>query len=350
MRLVECVPNFSEGRDRSVIEAIAAAITGVAGVSLLDVDSGAGTNRTVYTFVGSPEDVSDAALEAARTAAGLIDMSRHTGVHPRLGALDVCPIVPLSGVSMEECVHAARALGRRLAAELRIPVYFYEHAAAREDRRSLAVVRSGEYEGLERRLADPAWAPDCGPAVFNPRLGATVVGAREILIAYNVNLDTREPRLAREIAAHIRASGRLARDPQGAVVVNGDRPVRIPGRLEAVRAIGWYIEEYQQAQVSVNLLNYKVTPLHAVLEAVREEAVKRGLRVTGSQLVGMTPLEPMLDAGRFYRGERGTAPPASERELIDTAVRAMGLDQLAPFVPDRKIIELALRAAAGVGG
>jgi glutamate formiminotransferase/formiminotetrahydrofolate cyclodeaminase len=327
-RLVECVPNFSEGRDATVIEAIAAAIRAVNGVTLLDVDPGADTNRTVYTFVGSPEAVSEAAIRAAHKAAMLIDLSGHRGAHPRIGALDVCPIVPVSGVTMDECVQAARALGGRLGEELQIPIYFYEYAATREERRSLADIRAGEYEGLAAKLADPAWAPDCGPATFNPRLGATVVGAREFLIAFNVNVNTRDKRLAHEIALAVRESGRRNK----------------PGRLKAVRAIGWYIEQYRQAQVSINLLNYTITPLHVVFETVREEAERLGLLVTGSELVGMTPLQPMIDAGRFFLRKQRKSTGAPEYELVEMAVRSLGLDQLAPFVVEKKIIEYAVRA------
>lgn len=335
---MECVPNFSEGRDGAIIDAIANAIASVGGVKLLAVDPGAKPNRTVYTFVGSPGDVSEAAVRGAHQAARLIDMSRHEGAHPRIGALDVCPIVPVSGVTLDDCAGIARSLGRRIAEELHIPVYFYERAATRDGRRSLANIRAGEYEGLERKLADPAWQPDCGPAVFNRKLGATVVGAREFLIAYNVNLNTHDKQLAHEIALAIRESGRAK---AGA-----------PGRLKAVRAIGWYIDRYQQAQVSVNLLDYKVTALHEVFEAVREEAARLGLLVTGSELVGMTPLSPILQAGRYYSEKQGRPPAsrfdaaASERELVDLAIRSLGLDQLAPFDADKKIVEYAMRPQA----
>lgn len=343
-RLVECVPNFSEGRNRAVIEAIADAIRGVADVKLLDVDPGADTNRTVYTFVGPPEAVAEAAVKSAHRAYELIDMSKHHGAHPRIGAMDVCPIVPISEVTMDECVEIARGIGRRIGDELQVPVYFYEYAATSEERRSLAHVRTGEYEGLERKLQDPAWAPDAGPARFDPRFGAPVVGAREFLIAYNVNLNTRDRKLANDIALDIRENGRLKRDAQGNVVVdeNGHQ-VRDPGRLKAVRAIGWYIDQYRQAQVSINLINYKVTPLHGVFETVREEAEKRGLIVTGSELVGLMPLQPLLDAGRFYLLKQGKSAGAPEREVVEVAIRSLGLDQLGPFDPEKKIIEYQFR-------
>ena len=343
-KLVECVPNFSEGRNRAVIDAIAGAISSVSDVKLLDVDPGADTNRTVYTFVGTPEGVAEAAFQAAARALELIDMSVHSGAHPRIGAMDVCPIVPISDVTMDECVEIARAIGARIGTELQLPVFFYEYAATSEARRSLADVRAGEYEGLSRKLQDPEWAPDCGPAVFNPRFGATVVGAREFLIAYNVNLNTRDRRLANEIALTIREGGRLKRDARGNPVTDEHgNQVKVPGRLKAVRAIGWYIEQYRQAQVSINLTNFKLSPLHVVFETVREEAERLGLVVTGSELVGLTPLEPMREAGRFYLRKQGKSAGAPERELVELAVRSLGLDQLADFDPDKKIIEYQFR-------
>jgi len=345
--LVECVPNFSEGRDRSVIDAISRAISGVSGVRLLDVDAGADTNRTVYTFVGAPDAVSEAAFRAAVAASELIDMSKHEGAHPRMGALDVCPIVPISGVTMEQCVATAQALGRRLAEALALPVYFYEYAATRPERRNLADIRAGEYEGLREKLAKPEWAPDAGPSAFNERLGASVVGAREFLIAYNVNVNSRDQKLANEVALNIREAGRLKRDAKGQVVTDAQgRELRVPGRLKAVKAIGWYIEQYRQAQVSINLLSYRTTPLHEVFETTREEAAKLGLVVTGSELVGMTPLEPLLEAGRFYVQKQGRSAGLPERELVEIAVQSLGLAQLSPFDPDKRIIEYAVRVAA----
>jgi glutamate formiminotransferase len=343
-RLVECVPNFSEGRNRAVIDAIAEAIKGVAEVKLLDVDPGADTNRTVYTFVGPPDAVSNAVLKAARRAYELIDMARHHGAHPRMAAMDVCPIVPVADVTMDECVEISRGIGRRIADELQVPVYFYEYAATSGARRSLANIRAGEYEALEQKLQDPAWAPDAGPARFDPRFGAPVVGAREFLIAYNVNLNTRDRKLANEIALNIRENGRVARDAAGQPVVDEHgRQVKRPGRLKAVRAIGWYIEQYRQAQVSINLINYKTTPLHEVFETVREEAEKLGLIVTGSELVGLMPLQPLIDAGKFYLRKQGKSAGAPEREVIETAIRSLGLDQLAAFDPDKKVIDLQFR-------
>ncbi len=343
-RLVECVPNFSEGRNRAVIDAIADAIKGVADVKLLDVDPGADTNRTVYTFVGPPDAVADAALKAAQKAYDLIDMAKHSGAHPRMGAMDVCPIVPISEVTMEECAEIARGIGRRIARELNLPVYFYEYAATSDARRSLAHIRAGEYEGLERKLQDPVWAPDAGPTRFDPKFGAPVVGAREFLIAYNVNLNTRDRKLANEIALNIREGGRLKRDKSGNPIVDEQgNQVKLAGRLRAVRAIGWYIEQYRQAQVSINLINYRTTPLHVVFETVRDEAETLGLIVTGSELVGLMPLQPLIDAGKFYLRKQGKSAGAPEREVVETAIRSLGLDQLAEFDADKKVIEYQFR-------
>lgn len=343
-RLVECVPNFSEGRDKAVIDAIAREISGVNGVRLLDVDPGVDTNRTVYTFVGEPEAVAEAAFRAAVAGSQLIDMSKHRGAHPRMGALDVCPIVPIAGVTMDECAEVARALGRRMAEALALPVYFYEHAATAAARRNLADIRAGEYEGLARKLTDPAWKPDAGPSTFNARLGATVVGAREFLIAYNVNLNTREQKLANEVALNIREAGRLKRDAKGEVVKDAaGQDLRVPGRLKAVKAIGWTIEQYRQAQVSINLLSYRTTPLHEVFETTREEAARLGLVVTGSELVGLTPLEPLVEAGRYYLRKQSRSTGLPERDLVELAIQSLGLAQLAPFDPDKRIIEYAVR-------
>ena len=328
VRLVECVPNFSEGRDKAVIDAISRAISGVSGVRLLDVDPGADTNRTVYTFVGEPEAVSEAAFRAAVEGAKLIDMTKHAGAHPRMGALDVCPIVPVTGVTMDECVEVARALGRRMSEALALPVYFYEFAATRPERRNLADVRAGEYEGLPARLADPAWKPDAGPAKLNARLGATVVGAREFLIAYNVNLNTRLATLANEVALNIREAGRLKRDAQGEVVKDAaGQDLRVPGRLKAVKAIGWYIDQYRQAQVSINLLSFRTTPLHVVYETAREEAAKLGLIVTGSEtdVCVLATLMAAIDHG--YR----VIVAASGPEALDTM---RTLDRLDILVTD----------------
>lgn len=350
-KIVECVPNFSEGRDKTVIDAIAKSIQGVQGVSLLDVDPGADTNRTVFTFVGDPDAVVEAAVQSAAAARGLIDMASHTGAHPRMGAMDVCPFVPVSGVTMDECVEIAKKAGARIAAELSVPVYLYEHAASRPERRSLADIRSGEYEALPEKLGKPEWRPDFGPAAFVPGWGATVVGARDFLVAYNVNLNTRDKKLANEVALAVREGGRAARDANGAVVKGADgKNVMVPGRLRHVRAIGWYIDTYRKAQVSINLTNYRETPLHVVYETVKEEAEKLGLSVCGSELVGLVPLAPIVEAGRFYLARMGKSQGAPESELIELAVATLGLDSVAPFDPAKKIIDYVARPAAPLVG
>lgn len=349
-KLVECVPNFSEGRDTSIIDAIAHSISSVAGVCLLDVDPGADANRTVYTFAGHPPAVLKAALAAARTAFDRIDMTRQFGAHPRIGALDVCPFVPLAGATMEDCVDLAVSFGDALARELNVPVYLYEKAARRPGRESLAAIRSGGYEGLRSVFAQREWEPDFGPALFVPRWGATVVGARNILIAYNVNLDTEDVKTARDIASVLRESGRLVRGAEGVENKNsGGGGRRIPGLLKAVRAIGWYMEEYHCAQVSMNILDYRTTPLHVAFEAVKAEAEKRGISTSGSQLIGLVPLDAVCAAGRHFleklRVDEYCAQheEADEADLVDAAIRGLGLSSVTPFDPERKIIEYALR-------
>ena len=340
MKLVECVPNFSEGRDKSKIQPIAREIETTPGVKLLDVDPGESTNRTVVTFIGGPADAAEAAFKAIKKASEVIDMRFHKGAHSRIGATDVCPFVPVSGVTMAECVELARALGRRVAGELGIPVYFYEEAATREDRRNLASIRSGEYEGLPEKLKDPAWAPDCGPSAFHPGAGATIIGAREFLIAYNINLNTRDRKLAGEIALNIRESGRAQRDADGNIVRDASgATVKLPGRFPHVKAVGWYIEDYGIAQISINFTNYKVTPLAVVFDEVRSQAAALGLRVTGSELVGLIPKEALLAAGRHYLIKQGKSEGLPEEELIRTAALSLGLSDVAPFDPKKKIIE-----------
>ncbi len=338
--LIECVPNFSEGRNKETIDAIAGAITGVSGASLLDVDPGADTNRTVVTFVGPPDAVVEAAFRAIRIAAERIDMAVQRGAHPRIGATDVCPFVPLAGATMADCVELAQRLGRRVGEELGIPVYLYEHAATREERRNLATIREGEYEGLAAKLARPEWKPDFGPARLNPRSGATVIGAREFLIAYNVNLNTEDRALAHDIALSIRETGRARRNAAGAIVRDqAGRALLEPGTLKAVKAVGWTIAERKLAQVSINLVDYQVTPPHVAFEEVRKEARKRGLRVTGSEIVGLVPLAAMLTAGRYFIELQGKSPGVPEAELVRVAVQSLGLSELAPFDPQKKIIE-----------
>jgi len=342
-KLVECVPNFSEGRDRATIDAITRVIAATPGVRLLDVDPGADTNRTVVTFVGEPEAAAAAAFAAIARAAEVIDMAQHHGAHARLGATDVCPFVPLEGVTMEECVALARQVGERVGRELGIPVYLYEEAATSPARRNLADIRKGEYEGLRDKLADPEWRPDFGPAALNPRTGASVIGAREFLIAYNINLNTKDKRLATRIAQVIRESGGPKRDAKGAFVLDqqGER-VHQPGRFEHCKATGWYIDQYGLAQISINFTNYKKTPVHAVFDDCRREAEKLGLRVTGSELVGLIPKAALLAAGRHYLEKQGASAGQPEADLIEAAVLSLGLAQLGPFDPRKKIIELAV--------
>ncbi|HNT92743.1 MAG TPA: glutamate formimidoyltransferase [Bacteroidales bacterium] len=346
-RIIECVPNFSEGRDMGKIKQITDEIESVEGVILLDVDPGRDTNRTVVTFVGEPEAVCEAAFRAVRKAAQVIDMSKHSGAHPRIGATDVCPLVPIAGVTMEETVEYARALARRVGEELSLPVYCYESAALEEKRRNLANIRAGEYEGLKKKLEDPSWKPDFGPARYDAGAGAVIVGARDFLVAFNVNLNTTSVRRANAIAFDVRERGREKREGNpvtGKVVRDDDgNPVMIPGSLKAVKAIGWYIPEYGFAQISMNLTNIGVTPVHVAFDEVCRKADARGIRVTGSELVGLIPLKSMLEAGRYFLHRQQRSAGVSDEELIRTAVRSMGLSELKPFNPDEKIIEYVLR-------
>lgn len=345
MRLVECVPNFSDGRNERVINAISDSIRAVQGVNLLDVDPGYSTNRTVITFVGGPEEVVEAAFQAIATAANLIDMRRHKGEHPRMGATDVCPFIPVAGVTMQDCVKLAEQLGERVGKELKIPVYLYSEAARKKERQSLADIRKGEYEALPEKMKDPDFKPDFGPSQFNAQSGATVIGARPFLIAYNVDLNTKSKKLANDIALSIREAGRNKKDERGEIVRDGDgKPVKLPGRLKACRAVGWYVDEYQRAQVSINLLDFEQTSLHQAFDEVCLEAERLGLRVTGSEIVGMVPLKPMLMAGRHYLERQGRCTGVPESELINTAIQSLGLNDVAPFDPQRKIIEYKVSA------
>ena len=345
--LIECVPNFSEGRDLEVIRKITARIESVVGARLLHVDPGKATNRTVVTFAGAPDAVVEAAFRAMAAAAESIDMRRHSGEHPRMGATDVCPLVPISGITMAETAELARRLGERVGRELGIPVYLYEEAQPDPARKNLSVIRSGEYEGLGTKLSDPAWKPDFGPASFNPAAGATVIGARAFLVAFNVNLNTTSTRRANAVAFDVRESGRPKRtgDPiTGKVVTDSaGEPVMVAGSLKAVKAIGWFIEEYGIAQVSMNLTDLRTTPLHTAFDEVCRAASARGLRVTGSELVGLIPLSALTDAGRHYLRKQKRSVGVSEAELIKIAVRSLGLADLTPFDPAERIIEYRLR-------
>ncbi len=352
-QLIECVPNISEGRDRDKINEIANTVTTVDGVKLLDIDPGKSTNRTVITFVGQPEAVVEAAFRLIKKAAELIDMSKHKGEHPRMGATDVCPLIPISGIEMDEVARYAHKLGERVGNELGIPGYFYENAAKEEKRRNLAYCRSGEYEGLEK-LADPKWKPDFGPAKFDDsvkKTGATAISARDFLVAYNINLNTTSSRRANAIAFDIREAGRVKREGNpltGKVVTdeNGE-PVREPGSLKAVKGIGWYIEEYGIAQLSLNLTNISITPVHIAFDEALERARDRGIRVTGSEIVGLVPLKSLIDAADYFLKKQNRSLGISEAEKVKIAVKSMGLDDLAPFDPNKKVIEYMIKDADG---
>ncbi len=351
-KLIECVPNFSEGREQNVIRQITDAIESVDGVSLLDVDAGASTNRTVVTFVGDPDVAVEAAFRGIKKAAELIDMPKHKGAHPRMGATDVCPFIPVSNVSWEEAIECANRLGKRVGEELQIPVYLYERAAREKSRANLAAIRAGEYEGFFEKIKQPEWKPDFGPAVFSEKSGATVIGVRDFLIAYNVNLNTKSVRRANSVAFDVREQGRVKTEdgtPSGkAVLDTHGEPVRVPGMLKHVKAIGWFVKEYGVAQVSMNLTNIEETPLHAAFDACVESAAKRGLRVTGSEIVGMVPKKSLVDAGRYFLRKQQWSEGVSEEELIEIAVRSMGLGELKPFVPKEKVIELKIASATPV--
>src|SRR6266513_705071 len=348
-KLIECVPNFSEGRDPDIIRQITNAIASGDRVSLLDVDPGATTNRTVVTFVGSPETVVEGAFRGIQKAAELIDMRKHKGAHPRMGAPDVCPFIPISNVNWKEAIAYAKELAKRVGDELKIPVYLYEKAAKNPSRANLAVIREGEYEGFFDKMKQAEWHPDFGPNEFNAKSGATVIGAREFLIAYNVNLNTKAVRRANSVASDVRENGRvktLDGTPTGNPMVDEKgQPIRVPGMLKHVKAIGWYVEEYGIAQVSMNLTNIEATPLHAAFDACDQSATKRGLRVTGSEIVGMVPKKCLIDAGKHFLQKQNWSEGLAEEELIELAIRSMGLSELKPFDPKEKIIELKIEAA-----
>jgi glutamate formiminotransferase/formiminotetrahydrofolate cyclodeaminase len=348
-QLIECVPNISEGRDTQKINAIANVVTTVEGVKLLDIDHGKATNRTVITFVGEPEKVIEAAFKLIKKASELIDMSKHTGEHPRFGATDVCPLVPIANISMVETATYAHKLGKRVGEELGISGYFYENAATSEERKNLATVRSGEYEGLKEKLSDSDWKPDFGPKEYNSQIissGVTAISARDFLIAYNVNLNSTSTRRANAIAFDVREAGRVKREGNpitGKKVLdeNGEA-IRIPGKLKAVKGIGWFIDEYGIAQISYNLTNISITSMHEAFDATVESATKRGLRVTGSELVGLVPLQAMLDAADYFLTKQNRSLGISESEKIKIAVKSLGLDDLKPFNPQERIIEYVM--------
>ena len=334
-QLIECVPNFSEGSDMSIIKQITNEIESVKGVRLLDVDPGKATNRTVVTFVGEPISVIEAAFRAIKKAAELIDMRKHTGEHPRMGATDVCPLIPVANISMEETAEWSKKLGERVGNELEIPVYLYEDAQKNPERKNLSIIRAGEYEGFSKKILLSEWAPDFGKAIFNAKSGATVIGARDFLVAYNINLNTTSTRRANAIAFDVRESGRKIQNEKGEEIVQ-------PGTLKSVKAIGWFIEEYGVAQISMNLTNVNITPIHIAFDEVCKKANERGVRVTGSELVGLIPLKSLLDAGRYFLEKQQRSVGVSEKEIIHIAVKSLGLDELSEFIPEKKIIEYLL--------
>lgn len=338
MQLIECVPNFSEGNDLAIIKQITNEIESVEGVRLLNVDPGKATNRTVVTMVGAPAPVTDAAFRAIKKAGELIDMSKHKGEHPRMGATDVCPLIPIANISMEETAQYAQQLAKRVGEELNIPVYLYEAAQPDTTRNNLSVIRAGEYEGFFKKIKEPKWKPDFGPVEFDAKRGGTVIGARDFLVAYNINLNTTSTRRANAIAFDVREAGRN-------IEVDGKK-VNQPGTLKSVKAIGWYIEEYGVAQISMNLTNINITPVHIAFDEVCNKAAARGIRVTGSELVGLIPLKAMTDAGKYFLQKQKRSTGVSEKELIKIAIKSMGLDELGPFNPEERIIEYMLADAA----
>jgi len=345
-KIIECVPNFSEGRDMNVIRQITDQIETVEGVKLLNVDPGKATNRTVITFVGSPEAVVEAAFRAIKKAGELIDMSKHKGEHPRMGATDVCPLIPIANITMEETALWAQELAKHVGYSLQLPVYLYEAAQENKSRSNLSVIRSGEYEGFFKKIKLPNWKPDFGPDEFDAKRGATVIGARDFLVAYNVNLNTTSTRRANAIAFDVREAGRVKRNGNKVVTDKNGKPVTVPGSLKYVKAIGWYIEEYGIAQISMNLTNINVTPVHIAFDEVCKKANDRGIHVTGSELVGLIPLKAMLDAGKYFLRKQKRSTGVSEKELIKIAIKSMGLDELVPFKPEERIIEYMLRDKA----
>jgi glutamate formiminotransferase/formiminotetrahydrofolate cyclodeaminase len=342
-QIIECVPNFSEGNDWHVIKQITDEIESVEGVRLLNVDPGKATNRTVVTFVGTPKAVVQAAFKAIKKAGELIDMGKHKGEHPRMGATDVCPLIPVANISMEETVAYAQELAKMVGEDLHIPVYLYEYAQPDKRRNNLSIIRAGEYEGFFRKIQLPEWKPDFGPQAFDAKRGGTVIGARDFLIAYNVNLNTTSVRRANAIAFDVREAGRTKKENGKNVLDENGKPVTIPGSLKSVKAIGWFIEEYGVAQISMNLTNIHVTPLHIAFDEVCKKADARGIRVTGSELVGLVPLQSMLDAGKYFLEKQKRSTGVSEKELVRIAIVSLGLDELAPFKPEERVIEYLLK-------
>ena len=350
-KLVECVPNFSEGRDKQKIQDIIDHISMIAGVTILDVDSGEDTNRTVVTIVGEPKPIKEAAFQGIKRAAEILDMSQHIGTHPRMGATDVCPFIPISGLSVNECIELSKNVAERVGSELKIPVFLYEKSAINPNRKKLPDIRKGEYEGLEKKLKDPNWQPDYGPSELNLKAGATIIGCREFLIAYNINLNTKDHRLATDIAFELREAGRSKRIPNpnsknlldGEIVRSKDgKPVKIPGMFKDVKGMGWYVETFQRAQISINFNNYKISTIHDVFDSACKLAEERGVRVTGSELVGLIPLEAMVMAGKYYLRKQNRSVGVPINDIIECAVQSLGLNDVAPFHPKEKIIDYAV--------
>ena len=350
-KLVECVPNFSEGRDKDVIHSIVKSMQLVENVKVLDVDSGKDTNRTVVTIVGDPMAVLESAFIGIKTASELIDMNKHQGTHPRIGATDVCPIIPVSEVSDEECINLTKTLGKRVGEELKIPIYLYEKSAQYKNRTKLPIIRSGEYEGLAKKLSDPEWKPDFGPSVMHPQAGATVIGCRDFLIAYNINLNTKDTRLATDIAFELRELGRSKRIPNpnsknlldGEIVRHDDgKPVKVPGMFKDVKAIGWYVDDFKRAQISINFNNYKKSTIHDVYDRACVLAKERGIRVTGSELVGLIPLDAIISAGKHYLQKQNRSIGVPVSDIIECAVQSLGLNDVTPFINNEKIIDYAV--------
>ena len=356
-KLIECVPNFSEGNDFNKIDSIVNKIKSVEGIKILDVDPGKDTNRTVVTFVGEPNAVIDAAFEGIKEASKIIDMSKHKGTHPRIGATDVCPLIPIKDVTIEDCVKFSIELAERVGKELNIPVYLYERSAKNSERQNLAFIREGEYEGLEKKIKIKSWKPDYGPALFNSFSGATIIGCREFLIAYNINLNTKDKRLATDIAFEIREQGRSKRIKNleslnlldGEIVRNEDgSPVKVPGLFKDIKAIGWYVSDYNRAQISINFINYKVSSIHDVFDAVCKLAEERGIRVTGSELIGLVPKDALVLAGKHYLTKQNRTIGVIDRDIIECAVQSLGLNDVSKFNPNEKIIEYAIESNDGL--
>ena len=340
MKLIECVPNISEGKDSKIIDSVVSTIKDNKNVHLLDVDAGNDTNRTVITFIGQPEAVIEAAFNLIKKASELIDMSNHSGEHPRMGATDVCPLIPIKNISVKECIEYSRKLAKRVSNDLNIPIFLYEHSATNTERRNLANIRKGEYEGMFKKIKQISWKPDFGVSVNNKKSGCTAIGVREFLIAYNVNLNTFDKKIATDIALDIREAGRAKRDENGKILRDkNNKIIKKPGKLKFCKAVGWFIDEYNQAQVSINLTNYKKTSIHKTFEEIRMQARKRGVRVTGSEIVGLVPKDSLLSTGKYYLKKQSRSTALPEKEILNIAIKSLGLTDISDFDIQKKIIE-----------